>query len=78
MTAVKLAITSDLYCGVTPTDRLERLAREMAAFAPDAAILAGDLAEALPDFIRCLKLFRANRDTGALIAAAFLLSSWIW
>jgi 4-hydroxybenzoate polyprenyltransferase len=27
---------------------------------------------------RCLKLFRANRDTGALIAAAFLLSSWIW
>jgi len=27
---------------------------------------------------RCLKLFRANRDTGAIIAAAFLLSSWIW
>ena len=27
---------------------------------------------------RCLKLFRANRDTGALIALAFLLSSWIW
>jgi 4-hydroxybenzoate polyprenyltransferase len=27
---------------------------------------------------RCLSLFRANRDTGALIAAAFLLSSWIW
>jgi 4-hydroxybenzoate polyprenyltransferase len=26
----------------------------------------------------CLKLFRANRDTGALIAAAFLISSWIW
>ena len=26
----------------------------------------------------CLKLFRANRDTGALIAAALLLSSWIW
>ncbi|MEI9993143.1 MAG: 4-hydroxybenzoate octaprenyltransferase [Rhizomicrobium sp.] len=26
----------------------------------------------------CLKLFRANRDTGALIAAAFVLSSWIW
>ncbi|MBL6940207.1 MAG: 4-hydroxybenzoate octaprenyltransferase [Alphaproteobacteria bacterium] len=25
-----------------------------------------------------LKLFRANRDTGAIIAAAFLLSSWIW
>jgi 4-hydroxybenzoate polyprenyltransferase len=27
---------------------------------------------------RCLSLFRANRDAGALIAAAFLLSSWIW
>ena len=27
---------------------------------------------------RCLKLFRANRDTGALIALSFLLSSWIW
>jgi len=27
---------------------------------------------------RCLKLFRANRDTGALIACAFLFSSWIW
>ena len=26
----------------------------------------------------CLKVFRANRDTGALIAAALLLSSWIW
>jgi 4-hydroxybenzoate polyprenyltransferase len=26
----------------------------------------------------CLALFRSNRDTGALIAAAFLLSSWIW
>lgn len=59
MTAVKLAITSDLYFGVTPTDRLERLAREMAASAPDAAVLAGDLAEALPDFVRCLKVFRA-------------------
>jgi 4-hydroxybenzoate polyprenyltransferase len=33
---------------------------------------------AVDDAARCLKLFRANRDTGALIAAAFLLSSWIW
>jgi hypothetical protein len=30
----------------------------MAAFAPDAAVLAGDLAESLADFTRCLKLFR--------------------
>ncbi|HEY0300092.1 MAG TPA: 4-hydroxybenzoate octaprenyltransferase [Rhizomicrobium sp.] len=32
----------------------------------------------IEDPARCLKLFRANRDTGALIAAAFALSSWIW
>jgi hypothetical protein len=58
MAAVKLAITSDLYLGVTPTDRLERLAREMAGFSPDVAVIGGDLAEAHSDFIRCLKLFR--------------------
>ena len=33
---------------------------------------------AIDDAEHCLKLFRANRDTGALIALAFLLSSWIW
>ncbi|MGZ5932874.1 MAG: 4-hydroxybenzoate octaprenyltransferase [Rhizomicrobium sp.] len=33
---------------------------------------------AIDDPEKCLKLFRANRDTGALIALAFLLSSWIW
>ena len=33
---------------------------------------------AIGDPARCLKLFRANRDAGALIAAAFVLSSWIW
>ena len=32
----------------------------------------------IDDPARCLKLFRANRDSGALIAAAFVLSSWIW
>jgi 4-hydroxybenzoate polyprenyltransferase len=32
----------------------------------------------IDDPARCLTLFRANRDSGALIAAAFLLSSWIW
>ncbi|MBS0472438.1 MAG: 4-hydroxybenzoate octaprenyltransferase [Proteobacteria bacterium] len=26
----------------------------------------------------CLRLFRANRETGLLMAAAFLLSSWFW
>jgi 4-hydroxybenzoate polyprenyltransferase len=30
----------------------------------------------IDDAERCLKLFRANRDTGAMIAAAFLIASW--
>jgi Calcineurin-like phosphoesterase len=58
MAAVKLAITSDLYLGVTPLDHLERLARDMAGANPDAAVIAGDLAESLSDLTRCLKLFR--------------------
>lgn len=32
----------------------------------------------LDDPERALKLFRSNRETGALIALAFVLSSWIW
>jgi len=32
----------------------------------------------IEDPARCLKLFRANRESGALIGLAFLLSSWIW
>lgn len=32
----------------------------------------------IDDAQRCLKIFRASRDTGALIALSFLLSSWIW
>jgi 4-hydroxybenzoate polyprenyltransferase len=30
----------------------------------------------IADAEKCLKLFRANRETGAMIAAAFLLASW--
>jgi 4-hydroxybenzoate polyprenyltransferase len=26
---------------------------------------------------RCLKIFRSNRETGALIALAFVVSSWV-
>jgi 4-hydroxybenzoate polyprenyltransferase len=31
----------------------------------------------IDDPARCLKLFRANRDTGALIAAALAISTWV-
>ena len=60
MATVKLAITSDLALPVTPPDRLTALARQMAGSTPDVAILAGDLAESLADFTRCLNLFRGE------------------
>jgi predicted phosphodiesterase len=58
MGAVKLAVTADLHLPITTLDQLAALADEMAAFQPDAAVLAGDLAESLADLERCLKLFR--------------------
>jgi hypothetical protein len=60
MGAVKLAITSNLYLPVTHPDRLADLARQMAGFGPDAVVVAGDLAESLADFTRCLKLLRGQ------------------
>jgi predicted phosphohydrolase len=60
MAVVKLALTSDLYLGVTPPDRLAAMLREMADFGPDAVVVAGDLAESLADLTRCLKLLRQN------------------
>jgi 3',5'-cyclic AMP phosphodiesterase CpdA len=58
MTAVKLAITSDLHLPITPAERISAVAREMAAFAPDAAVVAGDLGESLGDLGQCLKLVK--------------------
>lgn len=58
MSAVKLALTSDVNLPVTPEARLVELARDMAAFAPDAAVVLGDLGESLADFTRCAKLLR--------------------
>jgi len=58
MSAVKLAITSDLHLPITKEDRITALAGEMDAFRPHAAVLAGDLAESLPELERCLALFK--------------------
>lgn len=58
MTAVKLAVTSDLHLPVTPADKLAGLAQDLAVSAPDAVVLAGDLAESLGDFSRVLAMFR--------------------
>jgi hypothetical protein len=58
MAAVKLAITSDLNLSVALADRVAQVAQQMAAFSPDAVVVAGDLAETLSDLTRCLKLLR--------------------
>ncbi|HVV64139.1 MAG TPA: 4-hydroxybenzoate octaprenyltransferase [Rhizomicrobium sp.] len=52
------------------------------AFAPIMLIAGAHLAWQartldIGDPARCLKLFRSNRDAGALIAAAFLVSNWL-
>jgi 3',5'-cyclic AMP phosphodiesterase CpdA len=57
MPAVKVAIASDLHLPITPIGRVAELAGEVAAFAPDALVLAGDLGESPADFRRCLDLF---------------------
>jgi predicted phosphohydrolase len=58
MAAAKLVVTADLHLPITKPEHLAALAAEMAAFGPDAAVLAGDLAESLGDLERCLTLFR--------------------
>jgi hypothetical protein len=58
MSALKLALTSDLYLPVTPAEKLAEVARAMAASRPDVAVIAGDLAESLSEFTRALGLFR--------------------
>jgi hypothetical protein len=60
MAVVKLAITSDLNLAVTHPDRIAGVARQMAGFQPDAAVVAGDLAESLADLTRCLKVLRQH------------------
>jgi hypothetical protein len=59
MPAMKLAITSNLHLPITSAEQLTEMAQQMADFSPDAAVLAGDLAESLADLTHCLQLFRA-------------------
>ena len=58
MAAVKLAFASDLHVPITSMEGAAAVAREMADFGPDAVVLAGDLAETLPDLSALLTLFR--------------------
>ncbi len=58
MAGQKLAVTSDLHLPITKPERLVALAAEMAAYQPDAVVLAGDLAESFVDLAPCLRLFK--------------------
>lgn len=55
---MRIAVTSDLHLPKTPTEVIEGVAAEIAAFAPDAVVLAGDLGESSADFEPCLALFQ--------------------
>ena len=55
---MRIAVTSDLHLPKTPVEVIEGLAAEIAAYAPDVAVLAGDLGESSADFEPCLSLFR--------------------
>ncbi len=58
MTAVKVAFTSDLHLPITTAERIAALVREVADFAPDTLVVAGDLAETPPDLEKCLGILR--------------------
>jgi hypothetical protein len=77
MTAVKLAITSDLHMPITKVDRVRALAREVAAFGPDAFVVAGDMGESFADVERCLKLLR-EQVPGPIWVLAGNHDCWAW
>ena len=55
---MRLAVTSDLHLPRTPAGVIEGMVPDLAAHAPDAAVLAGDLGESSEDSKPCLRLFR--------------------
>ena len=67
MPVVKLAFASDLHLPITSRAAISGLAREIAQYAPDAFILAGDIAESLHDLTNCLHLIREHVTTRILV-----------
>lgn len=55
---MKLVVTSDLHVPMTEVTTLADLARDVAAFEPEALVVAGDVAESLADYRKCLELLR--------------------
>ncbi|TMC15967.1 MAG: metallophosphoesterase [Chloroflexi bacterium] len=64
----KIVITSDLHLGITTTAELSTLVSSIAAEEPDLTVLAGDIAEGLPNFVTCLKLFAQLPGDVAILA----------
>lgn len=67
MAIVKLAVTADLHLPITSPATIAQLAREVAAFAPAAFVLAGDIAETLSDLQRCLTLLKQQVGCPVLV-----------
>lgn len=66
---MKLAVTADLHLPITPATLIWRLAREVDEFAPDALVLAGDVAESLRELEQCLAIFRGIVTCPVLVLA---------
>src|SRR5262245_28311236 len=66
---MNLAITSDLHLPITPSSAIRALAYEVAAFGPDAFVVAGDVAESLADLERCLGILKREVSCPILVLA---------
>ncbi len=60
MAVFKLAVTSDLHLPITPAVVIADLAKEVAGFDPAALVVAGDVAESLEHWPRCLQLLTSR------------------
>jgi 3',5'-cyclic AMP phosphodiesterase CpdA len=69
MTGVKIAVTSDLHMPITAAEAIAALADKIAAYSPDVMIVAGDVAETLRDYERCLAMFREKLTCPVLVLA---------
>jgi 3',5'-cyclic AMP phosphodiesterase CpdA len=62
MPPIRLAFTSDLHLPITSAPAIADLARAVAAFAPAVLVVAGDVAESLPELERCLATLKGLLD----------------
>jgi 3',5'-cyclic AMP phosphodiesterase CpdA len=63
----RICVTSDVHLGLTSEAVVETLVGAIAAERPDLTVIAGDVAEGLPAFRRCLAIFaRLPGDLGVI------------